>query len=177
MAQEEGITPAALTRRRILRGTAAIAAAAGVSACSNLTGNESSGIVQVDNSTGAVGAAPTRAPGTGGARGGGGGADSGGAAGTRLARLSELPAGGGKVVTTSSGQKVLLIRSGSTVKAFDAACPHQGAAVRPPSGGTITCPLHGSQFAAADGTLKKGPAKSGLAPMAVKVVNGEVVTA
>lgn len=176
MAQEQGPTPAALSRRRILCGTAVVAAAAGVSACSSLTSNDPVG---GENSTGAVGAAPTRAPGDGTARGGGLGADTGtgGATGTRLARLADLPAGGGRVVTTASGQKVLLVRTGNAVKAYDAACPHQGAAVRPPSGGTITCPLHGSQFSAADGSLRKGPAKSGLAEMRVTVVNGEVVTA
>jgi nitrite reductase/ring-hydroxylating ferredoxin subunit len=146
-----------------------------VSACGGLASNDPYG-GGVDNAGGAVGSASTRAP--SGTRGGDGGSDSdgGGAGGVRLAKLSELPAGGGKVVNTTDGQKYLLVRSGNTVKAYDAACPHQGATVRAPSGGTVVCPLHGSQFSATDGSLRKGPAKTGLSETQVKVVNGEVVT-
>ncbi len=71
----------------------------------------------------------------------------------------------------------MLTRTGETVKAFGAACPHQGTTVGAPKSGVITCPNHGSQFSATDGSLKKGPATKGLTEVPVKVADGQVVMA
>ncbi|MPZ65934.1 MAG: Rieske 2Fe-2S domain-containing protein [Pseudonocardiaceae bacterium] len=43
--------------------------------------------------------------------------------------------------------------------------PHQGTTVGAPQGGTITCPNHGSQFAAATGEVTNGPAARPLPPL------------
>ncbi|HEV2780818.1 MAG TPA: Rieske (2Fe-2S) protein [Actinophytocola sp.] len=109
---------------------------------------------------------------------GGGGTGGGGAGGQALAAVADVPEGGGLVVDKPGGGKLLLVRpDADTVKAFNAACPHQGTTVDPPQGGTITCPNHGSQFDGATGAVKKGPAETDLAEVQVKVEGGSVVLA
>ena len=113
--------------------------------------------------------------GGGGSTGTGGGTSGGG---TKLAALSDVPQGSGLVVNKPGGGKILLVRpSGDEVKAFNASCKHQGTIVAPPVNGTITCPAHGSQYDAATGALKRGPATSGLDQVQVKVQGSDVVTA
>lgn len=105
-------------------------------------------------------------------------APSGGtASGTTLAKLADVPVGGGVVVDGPSGKVVLTRPSDKEVVAMSAVCPHQGVIVQPPKGDTITCPGHGSVFATADGSVKKGPATKGLAKIPVKVSGDSVVTA
>ncbi|MCP3802093.1 Rieske (2Fe-2S) protein [Allokutzneria sp. A3M-2-11 16] len=94
-----------------------------------------------------------------------------------LAALADVPVGGGKLVD-AGGRKVLLVRTSATeVKGYDPTCPHAGATVQPPTGSTIKCPLHGSTFDAASGSVTGGPAKSGLKTVAVKVEKDQVVLA
>ncbi|WP_086667363.1 Rieske (2Fe-2S) protein [Lentzea kentuckyensis] len=101
---------------------------------------------------------------------------SSGSAGTKLVALADVPEGGGAVVDAPGGKKIVVARISATeVKAYDATCPHQGSIVAEPSGSTITCPSHGSQFGTADGAVKKGPATSGLKAVAVKVDGDQVV--
>jgi Rieske Fe-S protein len=101
---------------------------------------------------------------------------SAGSAGTSLVALADVPEGGGAVVDGPGGKKIVVARISATeVKAYDATCPHQGSTVAEPSGGTITCPSHGSQFSPADGSVKKGPATSGLRAVAVRVDGDKVV--
>jgi cytochrome b6-f complex iron-sulfur subunit len=149
---EPSTTPTGLTRRRALCGlVVALAAPAALAACSS--GSE----------------APASSGGAGG-----------GSAGTTTAApaggtpVSQIPVGGGVVVDGPNGPVVLTQPQAGVIKAFDAACPHQGTTVDPPEGGTITCPNHGSQFDATSGALKKGPAESGLTPVATTVANGQV---
>ncbi|QUQ66751.1 Rieske (2Fe-2S) protein [Kutzneria sp. CA-103260] len=102
------------------------------------------------------------------------------AAGTEVAKLAQVPVGGGLLVDApgGSGSKLLLVQpAAGEVKAFSATCPHQGVTVGVPQGGTITCPGHGSQFDAATGSLKKGPATTGLTTVNVKVNGAAVVLA
>ncbi|MFD9737574.1 Rieske (2Fe-2S) protein [Umezawaea sp. NPDC059074] len=134
----------------------------GLAACSTTTSNPSTGTGNTGN-TGNTGAATT-----------GGSTGSAGAAG--LAALADVPDGGGLIVE-SGGKPLVLTRTGDVVKAFGAACPHQGTTVGAPKGGIITCPNHGSQFGATDGSLKKGPATKGLTEVPVKVDAGQVVMA
>jgi Rieske Fe-S protein len=118
----------------------------------------------------------------GGGSGGTGGtsdAGAGGAAGTVLAALTDVPDGSGLVVNGKGPRNgpVLIVRSGSAVKAYDARCTHQGTTVKPPVNGVITCPQHGSQFDATTAAVKKGPAKTPLTSLAVKVDGTNVVLA
>ncbi|MFB9905507.1 Rieske (2Fe-2S) protein [Allokutzneria oryzae] len=95
-----------------------------------------------------------------------------------LAALADLPVGGGKLVDGVGGRKVLLVRTSDTeVKGYDPTCPHAGATVQPPTGSTIKCPLHGSTFDAASGSVTGGPAKTGLKTVAVKVEKDQVLLA
>jgi cytochrome b6-f complex iron-sulfur subunit len=144
-----------LTRRRALCGIVVALAAPGVlAACSS----------------GAEAPAPAPA-GSGGQAAPTGGATTAAPAGVPV---STIPVGGGTVVEGPKGPVVLTQPQAGVIKAFDATCPHQGTPVDAPEGGTITCPNHGSQFDATSGALKKGPAQSGLTPVATTVVGGQV---
>ncbi|MBB5959074.1 nitrite reductase/ring-hydroxylating ferredoxin subunit [Saccharothrix tamanrassetensis] len=125
-------------------------------------------------------ATPPAAPGTTGGGSAptttGGGPTTGTPTTGGIVSLAEVPDGGG-VVVESGGRQLVVTRSGDTVKAFDASCPHAGTPVGAPTGGTITCPNHGSQFSATDGSLKKGPATKGLTAVQVKVQGDQVVPA
>jgi cytochrome b6-f complex iron-sulfur subunit len=102
-----------------------------------------------------------------------GGADGGGDSNTLIA-LDEVPDGGGKVIEGGE-TPILVVRDGDTVKAFNASCTHQGTTVNPPEDGTITCPNHGSQFNASDGSVEQGPAQNALEEVGVSVQDGQVV--
>lgn len=119
-----------------------------------------------------------------------GGADPGGAptgaapstsasaGGTTLAKVADVPVGGGVVVNGPDGARILLLQpTAGTVKALDAACTHQGTTVKPPVDGAIVCPNHGSKFSAADGSVTRGPARKPLQPVQVAVSGQDVVLA
>ena len=98
----------------------------------------------------------------------------GGAAGTPLTPLADVPVGGGVVV---DGPVLVVQPTAGQVAAFSAVCPHQGTTVAPPRDGVITCPNHGSQFAADTGELRRGPASTGLTEIPVAVEAEQVVLA
>jgi cytochrome b6-f complex iron-sulfur subunit len=101
---------------------------------------------------------------------------SAGTAGTKLVALADVPEGGGALVDGPGGKKIVIARiSASEVKAYDATCTHQGSTVGEPSGGTITCASHGSQFSPANGAVKKGPATTGLRAVGVRIDGDQVV--
>jgi cytochrome b6-f complex iron-sulfur subunit len=167
-------TESLVSRRAALCGIAvALAVPSGlVTACSSTTpaGSGNPAPTQGGSTpTGSAGSTPTGSAGstpTGSA----------GTSGTALVALADVPEGGGAVVDAPGGKKIVVARISATeVKAFDATCPHQGSMVAEPSGGTITCPSHGSQFGASDGAVKKGPATSGLKAVAVKIDGDQVV--
>jgi Rieske Fe-S protein len=59
---------------------------------------------------------------------------------------------------------LLVLRSGpAEMIAFDARCPHLGCPVRG-AGKLFICPCHGSLFEL-DGSVKQGPATTGLTPL------------
>ncbi|RDI25580.1 Rieske (2Fe-2S) protein [Lentzea flaviverrucosa] len=151
-------TESLVSRRAALCGIAvALAVPSGlVTACSSTPTSTGSGTTPTQG-----GSTPTGSTGTGG---------------TALVALADVPEGGGAVVDAPGGKKIVVARISATeVKAYDATCPHQGSMVAEPSGGTITCPSHGSQFGASDGAVKKGPATTGLRAVAVKVDGDQVV--
>ncbi|MGW1064313.1 Rieske (2Fe-2S) protein [Streptomyces aureus] len=96
----------------------------------------------------------------------------GNAAGTELAKTADIPEGGGKVFA-DKGVVVTQPKAG-TYKAFSSKCTHAGCAVKGIANGVITCPCHGSEFSATDGSVKKGPATTGLAAADI-VVNGDSI--
>lgn len=89
-----------------------------------------------------------------------------------VAALSDVPDGGGVVLTD---RRVVLVRDGDDVHAFTAVCTHQGCLVGGVTGGEIRCPCHGSAFDARDGKVVQGPATEDLAEVDVDVRDGQVV--
>jgi cytochrome b6-f complex iron-sulfur subunit len=148
------------SRRQVLCGLAvALLAPGALAACGD------------GDNTGSTGTA-TGGPGTGSP----GGTGAPGGAGNALAQLSDVPVGGGTLVDSPDGRKVLLVQpSAGTVKGYDPRCTHQGFQVDPPEGGTITCPNHGSRFDANSGEVKEGPADSPLNEIQVKVEGSSIV--
>lgn len=106
-----------------------------------------------------------------GSDGGSGGSD-GGAAGAALAKVSDIPVGGGKVF---KDQKVVVTQpQQGTIKVFTATCTHRGCSVESVSGGTINCPCHGSKFKIDDASVASGPAAEPLAAKKFVVESGEI---
>ena len=93
--------------------------------------------------------------------------------GGRLAKVGDVPVGGG--VVSQDGVLVLQLTEGKFT-AFDAVCPHQSFRVDPPDAkGVITCRGHDSHFKASDGSRIDGLAPTGLKPVQVEVKEGYVV--
>lgn len=99
------------------------------------------------------------------------GTEAGGSgAGTEIAKITDIPEGGGKVI----GNVVVTQPKAGEFKAYSSKCTHQGCAVKDVVDGTINCPCHGSQFNAADGSVKVGPATSPLPPASITVVGDSI---
>ncbi|MFE0038782.1 Rieske (2Fe-2S) protein, partial [Streptomyces sp. NPDC059018] len=94
------------------------------------------------------------------------------AGGAPLGTTSEVPEGGGKVF---KAEKVVVTQPvAGEFKAFSAVCTHQGCLVDKVENGTIDCPCHGSEFAAEDGAVVKGPATRPLGERRIAVSGGEI---
>ena len=78
------------------------------------------------------------------------------------------------------GADVLLVRDGARLFAIANRCTHQGAPLHKGparfsgSLATVTCPVHGSQFALETGKVLRGPAMAPVSAYDVRV-NGDVV--
>jgi Rieske Fe-S protein len=138
---------AGTSRRAVLAGIGCAALAAALAGCSTNGGSESD--------------APAPAPPEGGP----------------LAKVADIPVGGGKVVADPNGLPIVIVQpTTGDIKAYSAVCTHQGTTVGPPEAdGIMTCPNHGSRFRAADGSVVNGPAGRPLEPVAV-TVKGEEIT-
>lgn len=91
--------------------------------------------------------------------------------GKALARLTDVPDGGGLVL---GGRHVVLTRDGDSVHAFSSTCTHQGCTVNGVSDGEIRCPCHSSAFDATTGEVVSGPATRALPPVTIEVRDGTV---
>jgi Rieske Fe-S protein len=140
------------TRRAVLGGVAAVGAGAFLAACGS------------DEPASTDGGADSTPEGNGG-----GDAPASGA----LATTDEVPVGGG---TVFQKEKIVVTQpTEGDFKAFTAVCTHQGCTVGSVKGDTIQCNCHGSQYNAADGKVKKGPAAKALAPKKVTVEGNEII--
>ncbi|MET8686264.1 Rieske (2Fe-2S) protein [Streptomyces sp. NPDC004732] len=93
-------------------------------------------------------------------------------AGPELAKTSEVPVGGGKVV---KDKKVVVTQPESgTFKAFSAVCTHSGCIVAEVADGTINCPCHGSKYRVADASVADGPAPRPLPPEKITVTGNSI---
>jgi len=159
------LSEAVRSRRTVLAGGGMACLAMILAACGGET--ETPG----GTTTGTTGAAPGT---TGGeATPGETGTDAPGGDADVLAKVSEVPAGGGKVV----GNVMLVKLAGGTIKAYDVRCTHQLTPVKTPVNGQMRCPNHQSLFKAEDGSVIEGPATVALRTVDVKVEGENVVRA
>ena len=156
------MSPQMITRRTSMTGVVAIVVggAAGFAYARNSSVNKSKSAGTGSNGYGA----PSTA-----------GSGSGGAGAKPLALVSQIPAGGGVIL---SGPKIVLTKSSNgTVHGFSAVCTHQGCTVNNISGGVISCPCHGSKYDVNTGAVVGGPAPAPLPKVAVVVRGDDVFTA
>ncbi|WP_235017975.1 Rieske (2Fe-2S) protein [Thermomonospora echinospora] len=87
--------------------------------------------------------------------------------GKEVAKVADVPVGGGKVVRE---HKVVVTQpAAGTFKVFDARCTHSGCPVDRIRGGRMYCPCHGSEFELTDGSVAQGPASRALLEYPVQV--------
>ncbi|MFI6287921.1 Rieske (2Fe-2S) protein [Streptomyces sp. NPDC051018] len=100
------------------------------------------------------------------------GGDTGGA-GTVLAKVADIPQGGGKVI----GDVVITQPVAGEFKAFSSKCTHQGCAVAGVQNNVINCPCHNSAFDASDGSVQGGPATAPLPATSIRVDGDSIIRA
>lgn len=96
----------------------------------------------------------------------------------RVGKLTDIPVKGGKVFTVG-GKRVLVTRpEKKLVRAFLAACTHEGASLNGASKNQIVCSRHGARFDTTMGRVLQGPAGRPLVKVDVKLTkkNRIVVT-
>ena len=165
MTTSESLPPtAAPGRRTVVAAVGAAGLAVTLSACGSSDDSSSS-----DTSNTQAGANASGGGGTGTS----GSASTGSGGGTALAKTSDIPEGGGKIFKDKS--VVVTQPASGTYKAFSTRCPHAGCAVSSIANGVIVCPCHGSEFSVTDGSVKKGPATTGLTAADV-TVSGDSIT-
>jgi len=154
--------------RRAVLASACAACTAALAGCARY--GTSSGLA------GAPGPAPSAAGASSaaGAPSATGAASSGGASASAvLASTTDIPVGGGKVLTAA---KIVITQpKAGSFHAFTAICTHQGCIVNAVSGGTIDCPCHGSKYSAVNGSVVNGPAVLPLAAVSIKVQGTSIV--
>jgi Rieske Fe-S protein len=154
----------AVSSRRTLLACAGTACAAVLAGCSTYNSNNG----------GVAGSQPAQPASSSSAAAAG--SDSGGAAApAALASTSDVPVGGGKILTD---KKIVLTQPKSgEFHGFSATCTHAGCTVGSVSDGTINCPCHGSRFSVTNGAVVNGPATSPLPPVSVTVQGTSIVQA
>ena len=75
----------------------------------------------------------------------------------------------------SSAKVVVTQPTAGTYKGFSAVCTHRGCTVGKVADGVISCPCHGSEFSATDGSVKQGPASKPLSAVSVKKSGTNIV--
>lgn len=100
-----------------------------------------------------------------------------------LCRLDDVPDGGATAVDVESstgGFNLVLLRQGGRVFAYHNECPHAGRRLDWTPGkflvkdNVVICAAHGASFDVPSGRCLGGPCRSGLVPMPVAVVDGDV---
>ncbi|MBJ8343503.1 Rieske (2Fe-2S) protein [Antrihabitans sp. YC2-6] len=144
-----------INRRTVLVGAGTVAAAATLAACSTYGDQKSDAPAEPAQPATRVDAPTDGAP----------PADA-------IATTAEVPVGSGKIV----GDVVVTQPSAGEFLAFSSVCPHQGCKVDAITDGLIVCPCHGSKFKL-DGTVDKGPARTGLPSVAIAIQGDSIVPA
>lgn len=95
--------------------------------------------------------------------------------GAELASKSEVPVGGGIILTA---EKIVITQpTEGDFQAFTAVCTHQGLLVTSVEDGTIRCANHGSSYDAASGEATGGPASGPLAPVEITFDGDRILAA
>lgn len=147
---EQFNAPDGLNRRHVLAAAGAVGAAGVLAACSN-GGNPAPST-----------AVPEPPKETGGKTGG-----------SVVAQTADVPVGGGLVVDNK--MVVVTQPKEGQFKAFTSICPHEGCTVGRVTADSIICPCHGSEFSAETGDVTRGPAMTGLTPVAIRVSGTDIV--
>jgi nitrite reductase/ring-hydroxylating ferredoxin subunit len=106
---------------------------------------------------------------------GGGGSTAEPETGAELATTSEVPVGGGIILTDE--RIVITQPTEGDFKAFTAVCTHQQNTVTSVEDGVIHCSFHGSAFSAESGEVENGPAGSPLAEVSIEVQGDKILAA
>lgn len=86
-----------------------------------------------------------------------------------VGKLTDIPVKGGKVYTVG-GKRVLVTRpEKKLVRAFLAACTHEGQSLNGASNNQIVCSRHGARFDTLMGRVLQGPAGKSLVKVSVKL--------
>lgn len=159
-----------LDRRRMLQVVGAAGAAGVLAACGGGTSDSGDGGADPDD------AAPDDStsdqeigsdePDESDESAGGGSGETG-----ALAATGDVPVGGGVI---AAGVVVTQPAEGD-FRAFSSTCTHQGCTVSDVSDGIISCPCHGSQYSAEDGTVERGPATEALPPVEITIEDEQIV--
>jgi NADPH-dependent 2,4-dienoyl-CoA reductase/sulfur reductase-like enzyme/nitrite reductase/ring-hydroxylating ferredoxin subunit len=93
----------------------------------------------------------------------------------RVARVDDIPEDRGLEVSVQDS-KILLLKVGDQVRAYQGECPHAGAPLAEGAlcHGRLTCPWHKAQFRIEDGGLCEPPALDSLKRYPLEVRDGEV---
>jgi Rieske Fe-S protein len=160
------------TRRNVLLGAGAVGATAVLAACGTGTTNTNgTGFTNDPAPAGSKGAdANAGYAGTGDKNTNNSG---GGSGGSVITKTTAVAVGSGII----TADYVVTQPAAGTFKAFSKICPHAGCPVNKVTGSTISCPCHGSQFSITDGSVKAGPAQTGLTPKEIKVQGTNIVAA
>jgi Rieske Fe-S protein len=90
-----------------------------------------------------------------------------------VANVAEIPVGGGRVFPER--RVVVTQPTAGQFRGFGIVCTHDGCELNAVADGTINCPCHGSRFAITDGSVVRGPARTGLRVEQVAVDGDRVV--
>jgi nitrite reductase/ring-hydroxylating ferredoxin subunit/uncharacterized membrane protein len=92
---------------------------------------------------------------------------------TRALQEADLP-DDSPVAVAAEGRQIMLYRHAGTLYAIDNICSHAGGILSrgPVADLTVTCPLHGSRFALADGCVSRGPASQPQPVLPTRIRNG-----
>ena len=143
--------------RRTMLACAGAACAAVLAGCSKYHSNNG----------GVAGSQPAPATSSAAAPAAAGSGSAAAAGPAALASTSDIPVGGGKILTD---KKIVITQPQSgAFHAFSAVCTHAGCIVGSVTGGTINCPCHGSRFSSTNGSVVNGPAASPLPTVGIKV--------
>jgi Rieske Fe-S protein len=150
MTESSDIQENGARRRALFAGAGAIGVAGVLAACG---GDETPQAGNNSTPTGNAAPPTTDAP--------------GGTSGGVLAKKSDIPVGGGKVI----GDQMVVVTQPTAGQfvGFSATCTHMQCVLSSVTNGTINCGCHGSQFSATDGSVKKGPATAALPKKQLKV--------